>query len=141
MNELFSKEVIAGVLLIIRLIGSAYLVKVIKVQLKLLRVPAVDERGNVDEGTMKFRQTLTRMTFVILLGQVIPILIDILAMVNGSVPAWLGIVYAISNAFTALTAAVLIWRLYEMATETKAANDEQKLHTQERHEQELADKI
>lgn len=145
-------ELVALALLGLRLLGSYYLIKVLRIQHRLLRYPAVDERGVIDKEVMHFRKILHRMTWVVLLGQVTPIIIDSFgAFAPHLSPPWLIFVYAISNAFTALTAAVLIWRLYQLAVNVKEVNELERVHVkrvndleratiQKRHNKELKDK-
>lgn len=131
-------QLLALALLIIRLAGVYYLLKVVKVQNNLLRYPAVDERGVVDPDVQQFRKTLHRMTLVVLWGQFLPIVVDLVGTINPfAIPFWLSVLYSTSNCVTALTAAVLIWRLYKMADNVKEVNDLERAHVQDRHDEEM----
>lgn len=106
-------QILALILLIARLVSVCYLNKTLRTQKRLLRL-RID---NDDDGEIKrFRLILHRMTLVVFYGQIIPIALDIQAVLFPDRRVfWLGVLYAISNAFTALTAAVLIWRIYQLA--------------------------
>ena len=121
-------QVISALLLVGRIACSVYLAKVIKVQNMLKRYPVLDDKGHVDHDVMGFRRNLNRMTLVILLGQIIPIILDAVNTLSGHTPAWLIYIYAVSNTITAVTSAVLIWKLYQMAFNTQEVARLEKAH-------------
>lgn len=106
-------QTLAGLLLLGRLTAVFFLRKTLRAQNRLLKL-RID---NDDDGEIKeLRLTLHRMTLIIFFGQFVPIIIDTWAIVSPSTrPFWLGVLYAISNCLTAITAALLIWRIYQLA--------------------------
>lgn len=109
-------EIIAGTLLILRLVAVHYLFRVLKIQIRLLRRP-------IDPCIWDFRRKLHYMTVALLLGNVLPIILDSLVVLRGfgvlefvrTSP--LLITYAISNALIGFIAATLIYRIYKLANE------------------------
>ena len=110
-------KILAGLLLTGRLVTLWYLSRVLKTQIKLLRMP-VD-----DPNVWDFRRTLHYMTIVVALGNLVPIVIDVVTILGPSRPFWLGVLYAISNVVTALFTAILIHKMYRLASQTKEVND------------------
>ena len=110
-------KILAGLLLTGRLVTLWYLSRVLKTQVRLLRMP-VD-----DPNVWDFRRTLHYMTIVVALGNLVPIVIDVVTILGPSRPFWLGVLYAISNVVTALFTAILIHKMYRLASQTKEVND------------------
>lgn len=110
-------NILAITLLTGRLITLYYLGRVLKTQVKLLRMPIEDP------NVWDFRKTLHYMTIVVALGNLVPIAIDLVSIFGPTRPFWLGVLYAISNVITALFAAILIHKMYRLASQTKEVND------------------
>lgn len=109
-----SLALIAGTLLIIRLIAVYKLSNVLKVQIRLLKKP-------IDAEVWEFRRSLHYMTIALMVGNILPIILDSLVIADeldlishyrGS--AFLT-AYAISNALTMLIAVIMISRMYGLA--------------------------
>lgn len=86
-----------------------------------------------DPNVWDFRRTLHYMTIVVALGNLVPIAIDVVAIIGPSRTFWLGVLYAISNAITALFAAVLIHKMYRLAGQTKEVNDLERKFMEEKN--------
>lgn len=104
-------KIIAAVLLTLRLMSVAFLYLVLKRQVRYLRSKKEPELQNV-------RILLTSLTAIILLGQLVPILIDsvtLLDVVERSMsrPHPIGIAYALSNGTTAVVTSYLLYKLYK----------------------------
>lgn len=97
-----------------------YISMVLRRQFGLFKVP-------ISPYLNHFRKVLFTLSCIVLLGNVIPILIDVLTLfVQTGRPAHLRIVsilYAFSNGVTALISAYLIWKLYHLAADTKKMTD------------------
>lgn len=122
-------EILAGMLLVARLAVVAYLAKVISIQVRLRRHPAVDDNGYIDKDVAHFRTKLFLMTVAMLAGNFIPIALDGLIILQHfgigehirTTPVLL--VYAASNAFTMLTAAAMINKMYALANEAEEVTE------------------
>lgn len=66
----------------------------------------------------------------------VPIAIDLATLFGPSRPFWLGVLYAVSNVVTALFAALLIYKMYRLAGQTKEVNDLERKYVQEKHDRE-----
>lgn len=125
-------EMLAATLLILRLIGVAYLVRVLKIQIKLLRKP-ID-----DPEIWDFRRTLHYITVALTVGNLVPIILDSLVVLQGigkldyvrTRPVLL--VYAGTNAVIALLAAIMIHKLYRLAADTKIVTDLERSYLNEK---------
>lgn len=101
-------------------IGSAIFIgRVIQKQYRLVRLPL---QGNYTSQTIKdvkhFRLVLLALSLVIFFGNIIPVAIDVITLAtdnslgrNPSVRP-ISIMYAVSNALTALVSAFLVWIIY-----------------------------
>lgn len=76
------------------------------------------------------------MTIVVMAGNIVPIAIDLATLFGPSRPFWLGVLYAVSNVVTALFAALLIYKMYRLAGQTKEVNDLERKYVQEKHDRE-----
>lgn len=110
-------KTIAAILLLGHIISASFMVLVVKRQLALSKLP-------IDPELLPFRKTLSRLSLAILIGNFIPIAIDILTIVTTDslhreeTPSVAGVIYAFSNAVTAVISAYLIWTLYKQAAKT-----------------------
>lgn len=120
---------IALVLLSLRAIIIKRLLDVLLVQLKLLKRP-------IDPDVRDFRISLHRMTIAMLVGNVAPVILDIVVLADA-----LGVishyrteallsVYAISNALSTLFAALMIHRMYSLANQTQEVDDLERAHAE-----------
>lgn len=123
---MISIEVIAVVLLIARLISVWFIVKVLLLQYRLFGtkidftlVPNLTKLQKRHIYLM--RRILFTLSLIILLGNIIPIFIDIMTILpyyDTHRPATLhvmSIMYAFSNSVTAMLSAIMIWVLYQVA--------------------------
>lgn len=101
-------QVIAAILLTLRLVGDVFMLAVLRRQWHLFRY-------HIDESLRSFRKLLFAITIILLLGNCVPIVIDAIALLGMKLGDWL-ILYAVTNAVTAFLAALFIWILYRMAT-------------------------
>lgn len=71
-----------------------------------------------------FRKTLNRLSIAILVGNIIPIVLDVVTIAAANSleredsPSIIGVSYAFSNCITAAISAYLIWTLYKQAAKT-----------------------
>lgn len=100
-------KLIAGGLLLIRFVAAFFFARVLIIQVQLLRSP---ERPELH----KFRVRLLIFTLIGLAGQVYPIFIDVYG-VLGMATEVMVILYAFSNATTALFMATALWQIYNLA--------------------------
>lgn len=108
-------KVIAAILLIERLFAVAFILPVLFRQYRLMGV-----KNNPELGWL--RLALFSLSFIVFLGQFVPILIDtatLLADVRRTTPAALGIAYAFSNATTAVLSSIVIWLIYKRVGNTR----------------------
>lgn len=109
-------EFIAAVLLILRILGGFYLVKILRIQIGLLRKP-------INEEVWDFRRKLHYIILALFTGNLIPIILDALVVLQGvgigsnirTEPVL--VVYAASNALIALLFAILLYKIYSMANQ------------------------
>src|SRR5690606_27952738 len=109
-------QIIAMLLLIFRLWGTKFIVRAIQAQFRLMKYPAMNDNGEQDAHVMHFRTKLNRLAIIMLGGQVIPIVYDLLHILSpGFNPLWFIILYAVSNCISAFAASLMLWNIYEMA--------------------------
>jgi hypothetical protein len=112
-----SNQIHALLLLIGRIITVIFIGNVVPKQYKLLKATNYPE-------LRKLRKRLLQASVVLLVGQFIPILIDVLGIFQiGSLNLLL--VYVYSNNLTAMLAAYIMWTVYRISEQTKL-NDESK---------------
>lgn len=119
-------ELLAFILLVLRLIATHFLIRVLKAQWELMKRPlASHARTLVDEqDIISYRKQLFYLTLALAGSNLLPIIFDLFIMTKGIGIIWFTvttteflIVYTISNALAALLAAVLIYRIYRNALE------------------------
>lgn len=107
---------IAGLLLIFRVVSDILIAQVIRRQWRLLKLPVPEAYREDEKSIKKFRKILFLLSIAIFIGNAIPIVIDALTLfVETGRPAELravSVAYAFSNATTALISATLVWLLY-----------------------------
>lgn len=109
-------EIVAATLLVLRIVGVVYLIRVFRIQVGLLRKP-------ISEEVWDFRRKLHYITIALLLGNLIPIFLDALVVLQAigigqhirTTPVLL--IYASSNAITAFLFALLLSKIYAMANQ------------------------
>lgn len=108
-------EILALILLLIRLVSIWVLVKVIRIQQDLMARP-------IDEEITTFRKHLYWLTLGLAGSNIIPIILDVFLILKGMGVIWttasslpLLVVYTCSNAFAGLLAAFLVFRIYRNA--------------------------
>lgn len=106
---------LAFILLILRLVATYLLVGVIKSQRELMKRP-------IDEEIKGFRRDLHWLTIALMLSNIPAIILDVFFIFKGVGWAWtvasnepILIFYTISNAVSAMLAAVLISKIYRDA--------------------------
>lgn len=113
---MISITVIAGLLLIFRVVSDVLIALVIRRQWRLLKLPVPAEYRNDEKSIKKFRKILFFLSLGIFVGNAIPVFIDALTLfVETGRPSGLraiSVAYAFSNATTALVSAILVWLLY-----------------------------
>lgn len=120
-----SIQLIAIFLLIIRILSCVYIFQVIRKQWQLLRVPIKHaERMPVRyvRQLTRFRALLFFLSTVILVGNVIPVVIDFVTIAGADTGRPIGlenisIIYAFSNALTSLASSITISQLYRLAAQ------------------------
>lgn len=120
-----SLQLIAFFLLVARVISVIFIITVLRLQWRLFKteidfrlVPNITrlQKRNV----YRVRKVLFALSLIILLGNMIPIAIDLITLFNNNLgrPASIrpiSIAYAFSNALTAMFSAIMIWTLYKLA--------------------------
>lgn len=115
-------KTIALLLLIGRLTAFVFMGLVLSKQLKLFKATLPDSLRRV-------QKVLFFIALVIFVGQFIPIMIDVLTIIDslsqkrGS-PSVVGVAYAFSNNITSILASLFIWLLYRLAARTKITADD-----------------
>lgn len=108
---------IAAILLLGRLVSVFFMAFVVKRQRALLKLP-------IDPSLAPFRRTLNRLSIAVLIGNVIPIILDASTILSANAleredtPSTIGVMYAFSNCITSALSAYLIWKLYKQAEKT-----------------------
>lgn len=108
-------KVLAAILLAERIVATFFIVAVLRIQLKLLRLKANDDAEYL-------RRLFFLLGAVIFVGQFVPIIIDVAALffnfskASGS-PRPLGTAYALSNATTAIVSCLLLWLIYKLTAD------------------------
>lgn len=115
-------ELLALILLVLHLGSVVYIGGVLRKQWRLLKVPIYPE-------IKRFRRVLFTLSAIILIGNAIPIFVDLVTILTnnslGRTPSVkpISFAYAMSNALTALVSAYLIHTLYKLAASTKEITD------------------
>ncbi len=110
-------KTVAFILLLGHIVSAVFMLFVVRRQRILSKLP-------IDPELLPFRKTLNRLSLAILVGNFIPIIIDVLTITahdslrREDSPSTIGIMYAVSNAVTAAISAYLIWTLYKQAAKT-----------------------
>ena len=119
-------ELLAFILLVLRLIATHFLIRVLKAQWELMKRPLSSHaRSLVDEqDIIAYRKQLFYLTLALAGSNLLPIVFDLFIMTKRIGIIWFTvttteflIVYTISNALAAILAAVLIFRIYRNALE------------------------
>lgn len=123
---MLSIQTIAVILLIARLISVGFILFVLRLQWKLFKskidfslVPNLDHYQQTT--VYRIRRVLFVLAVIIFLGNMIPILIDAITIFShnslGRTQSIrpISVAYAVSNAFTAMFSAIMIWTLYKLA--------------------------
>lgn len=105
-------EIIALILLLMRIGSGVFILIVMKKQWELLKVP-------IEPHLMRFRMVLFALSLAIFIGNIIPVIIDAATLFFDTTrPPFLSVTsvsYAMSNAITALLSAYFIHTLYRIA--------------------------
>lgn len=110
-------KTVALILLLGRLVSAVFMVLVVKRQRALSKI-------KINPQLMPLRKTLNRLSLAVLVGNIIPIIIDIstIAAANSlereDSPSVIGVMYGFSNCITSAISAYLIWTLYKQAEKT-----------------------
>lgn len=118
-------QTIALILLIARVISVVFIISVLLQQIKLFGKPidfeAVPYLTKLQRKSVyRIRTVLFCLSVVILLGNLVPVVIDYITLFGDSLgrPTSLrpiSIAYGFSNALTAMFSAIMIWTLYKLA--------------------------
>lgn len=114
---------IAFILLLGRIVSVFFMALVVKRQRELNKIPISPE-------LKPFRTILQQLSIAVLIGNIIPIVIDILTILapdslhREDSPSTIGIMYGFSNVVTSALSAYLIWTLYKQAARTVVQVDE-----------------
>lgn len=120
----FSIQFIALCLLIARVISVVFIVAVLLRQWRLFKLPIdfslVPGISSMEKRSVyRVRRILFTLSVIILLGNMIPILIDTITLFyNPDRPTnvkTISVAYAFSNAITAMLSSIMIWALYKLA--------------------------
>ena len=108
-------QILAAVLFTGRLVAVYFLIKILRVQITLLRLP-------IDPEVWDFRKKLHYMTIALLIGNIPSIILDVavIAGVDRTFPYL--IVYATFNMITMVIAAIMIENMYKLAGNTDEVN-------------------
>ena len=117
-------ELLAFILLILRLIAIHFLIRVLKAQWELMKRPLASyARRLVDEqDIIAYRKQLFHLTLALTGSNLLPTVFDLFILTDGVGFTWLTvstteflIAYTIANALAALLAAILVFRIYRNA--------------------------
>lgn len=105
-------QIYASILLIFRAISVVFIVMVIKRQWQLFKLP-------IDKSIRTFRLVLFCLSILVLIGNIIPIAVDVLALLGETnrpdhIPS-ASVLYTFNNSIAAVCSAILIWLLYFIA--------------------------
>lgn len=125
-----SIQILAGVLLIGRFIAAKYLFRTLKIQAGLLRLP-------IDPEVWDFRKKLHYMTIALLVGNIPSIVLDFVVILGVERTAPYLITYAIFNMSTMVIAAIMIDKMYRLATHADEVNELEKTHIRSESAKEL----
>lgn len=108
-------EIVAGILLILRIAAVHFIVKVLRTQRELMKRP-------IDAEISSYRKTLHLLTLGLLGSNIIPILFDTFIILKESGIAFTEmsstpfiVLYALSNAGASLLAGYLVAKIYSQA--------------------------
>lgn len=120
-------QILAALLLIMRIVTVWYLGGVINIQNRLLSSRIVDGTAEItDPKVISFRKYLHYMTIALLVGNVPAIILDTAVMVGVTRTTPYLIIYAIANAITTLIAVLIIYSMYKLAGESEEVYDFEK---------------
>jgi hypothetical protein len=103
-------RIYGALLLVLRFIATVFITGVLWEQARLMRLHVPKDVGIL-------RKLLLSLGVVLLLMQIIPIIVDVLTIVNnpfGRDPQPWGVSYAFSNAIFAAVASILVWIIYRV---------------------------
>lgn len=104
---------IATLLLLGKIISLVFILLVLKKQWNI-------RKKTIHPTLRKYRTILFVLALVILIGTIIPIVVDLLTLLTNidreNSPSIAGIIYAFSNDITFLIASILIWTLYKLSS-------------------------
>lgn len=123
-------QILAGILLIGRLIAVRYLFTTLKVQIALLRLP-------IEPEVWDFRKKLHYMTVALLIGNFPPIVLDLAVLWGVERTAPYLVVYTLSNMITMVIAAIMIDKMYRLANQADLVNELEKEHMRSTSKKEL----
>jgi hypothetical protein len=109
---MLSIKELAALLLIGHFSSMLFIIRVLYRQFRLFKIRTTVELNH-------FRKVLFTLSIVIMIGNVIPISIDILTLfINLGRPTHIrliSVLYALSNAVVEFASAYLVWKLYQLA--------------------------
>lgn len=126
-----SIETLALILMLAHLASDVFMARVLYRQWGLFKI-TYDDYGipqNITRDIKRFRMTLFVLSCIVFAGNTVPIIIDAVTFFasnplnrNPTVPL-ISLLYAVSNALTALISAYLIFTLYRIAKGTDDPNE------------------
>lgn len=123
---MISIQIIAFILLIARLVSVGFIVSVLLTQVKQLGKPidfslTPNLSKYQEKNIYRIRRVLFALSVIILLGNLVPIAIDWVTLISDNSLGRtanvkpISVMYAFSNALTAMFSATMIWTLYRLA--------------------------
>lgn len=116
-------KTVAFILLLGRLVSFGFMVAVVRRQRALGKAAQYKELAPM-------RRVLSRLSWAVLIGNIVPIVIDIVTIMAANSleredsPSVIGVTYGFSNCITSAISAYLIWTLYKQAEKTVLIVDE-----------------
>lgn len=110
-------KTVALILLLGRLVSVTFMLLVVRRQRSLTKEAKYKELAPM-------RRVLNRLSLAVLIGNIIPIIIDIMTIYAANSleredsPSVIGVTYGFSNCITSAISAYLIWTLYKQAEKT-----------------------
>lgn len=125
-------KTVAFILLLGRIVSFSFMTLVVRRQRALSKLP-------INKELLPLRKTLGRLSIAVLIGNLIPIVIDVLTILASNsleredTPSVIGVMYGFSNCITSAVSAFLIWTLYKQAEKTVLIVDEATQKALEKH--------
>lgn len=117
-------QILAALLLLGRLFVVWIMGKVIRKQRKLLSMPLQDEMYIENLAQVKaFRNTLHYLALGIFFSNLMPLVLDVAVVLGVDRTMPFLVAYAVSNCLYAVTAAIMIYKMYQLAEQTQEVTE------------------